>query len=1149
MKIKKLTIKNIASIEYAEIDFEKDLKDTLSNNPANVFLISGETGAGKTVLLDAISMALYKTTPRLESVLNEKKNSYKDASGREIGVKNLQQYTRMGIAPTDDCYSEVVFEGNDEKNYIARLSLGMSRSNKSNEDGNYIWKYRTPVWTLKQGDNEWNKDSDINNEIQRCVGLSFVQFSRMVMLAQGQFEKFLCGDKKDRVDVLEKITQTEHFSKYGDTISKLYKKAKHEKEKAESKYKGEKTHTLEAPDLERLNGELEDKKEKKETLEGQQKEEQKKLEQVKKIEVNSQNKNIAEGEKSKLEEIVNGDEYKTKKSLYTDWDNSNDARQAILNCQKAEQDKTNAENILKDAKKEFLALSADIEYRKGEKQKLDDQQQAISQWLSAREDRDELYSNANAVTVRLDQYKKLIGDIAKANKDLKDEEGKTESLKTAFAEKDNWVKQAQGEVAKIQTEIDRLTEDRQKLNPEGINEMIRTLNTEKSTIETLKKDIDNLVEEQKKAKNLEAEIANDKEKLSKYEGQWKTAQQDLTAARNKHEEARNRLSTMKLSVEETLTELRARMQKEHTQTCPLCGQPIEKLSVEKDFNKALTPLQEEEEKAKADFEKADKDHNTARKNYDTFFGELSTKEKNYGTLVSANSKKDGEIKDQIKGLGLEEVDLTQKVGEIVSELQTLVVAQKNAEDLQNKINESIKNKKPLDLKLDNAKDAKTKAKNDLEGNTIKIQNLKESIGTFNTNKDELVKDLGPQLNAFYPTWETETENVKSLLNKDAEEYCDKKMTFENVKIDIEKAGDTLKSIQGTQSEILEKHADWNETVASAQYSCDNIINTWTNLSVKQQTNDSEIKRCDTVISVNTTVLKDYYKTTGKTEEDLLKLVQHTSEMVQNAREFVNTADKDLVSCKQKIEGHESAIQDALKELGCEKMEDIPEKTRLETTLVELEKNIGILNQGIGGIANQLKTNEENKNTTEKAKKDFDKANEVFEKWDKLNNCFGGARLRTLVQTYILRPLLNNANIYLSRISDRYTLTCSEENEQLSIFVMDSYNKNEIRSTTVLSGGERFMVSLALSLALSSMKRADLNVDILFIDEGFGTLDEKILDSVMQTLEKLQDIPGQQQRRVGIISHRSELEERIPTQIKVIKKGEGRSCVEITNNAV
>ena len=165
----------------------------------------------------------------------------------------------------------------------------------------------------------------------------------------------------------------------------------------------------------------------------------------------------------------------------------------------------------------------------------------------------------------------------------------------------------------------------------------------------------------------------------------------------------------------------------------------------------------------------------------------------------------------------------------------------------------------------------------------------------------------------------------------------------------------------------------------------------------------------------------------------------------------------------------------------------------------------------------------------------------------MDKYFGGEngdRFRNLVQTHILTPLLNNANHYLKRITNRYTLTCNSENEHLSILVLDRFNRNEVRSAAVLSGGEKFMISLALSLALSSLNRPDMNVNILFIDEGFGTLDQECLDSVMNTLSRLGEISGQSDRRVGIISHREELLGCIPNKIKLKKVGEGRSKVEI-----
>jgi DNA repair exonuclease SbcCD ATPase subunit len=241
------------------------------------------------------------------------------------------------------------------------------------------------------------------------------------------------------------------------------------------------------------------------------------------------------------------------------------------------------------------------------------------------------------------------------------------------------------------------------------------------------------------------------------------------------------------------------------------------------------------------------------------------------------------------------------------------------------------------------------------------------------------------------------------------------------------------------------------------------------------------------------------------------------------------------------------MQEGMKKLDVTETENLPDKTELEESIKEDQHIIIELVAEMGAIKNKLDTHKENEKKLAELAKQLEALTRNFNKWDKLNNIFGGTRFRTLVQTYILRPLLNNANIYLEKITDRYVLTCSEDNEQLSILVLDRYNKNQIRSVTVLSGGERFMISLALSLALSSLNRPDMNINILFIDEGFGTLDEKSLDSVMNTLEKLQDIAGQNNRRVGIISHREELDERIPVQIRVIKKGEGRSHVEIKNS--
>ena len=86
MKLKELHIRNIASIERADIDFEKDLNDAVTGDPASIFLISGDTGAGKSVILDSISMALYKNTPRIAGVANKKENDFTNTEGESIKI-------------------------------------------------------------------------------------------------------------------------------------------------------------------------------------------------------------------------------------------------------------------------------------------------------------------------------------------------------------------------------------------------------------------------------------------------------------------------------------------------------------------------------------------------------------------------------------------------------------------------------------------------------------------------------------------------------------------------------------------------------------------------------------------------------------------------------------------------------------------------------------------------------------------------------------------------------------------------------------------------------------------------------------------------------------------------------------------------------
>ena len=138
-------------------------------------------------------------------------------------------------------------------------------------------------------------------------------------------------------------------------------------------------------------------------------------------------------------------------------------------------------------------------------------------------------------------------------------------------------------------------------------------------------------------------------------------------------------------------------------------------------------------------------------------------------------------------------------------------------------------------------------------------------------------------------------------------------------------------------------------------------------------------------------------------------------------------------------------------------------------------------------------------------------------------------------------LLNRANYYMCQLSSRYRL-CNNT-DSLAIMVQDLEMGGELRTASSLSGGETFLVSLALALGLTSLNDEHFNTDMLFIDEGFGTLDADSLDMVMNTLENLHNLG----RRVGIISHVDALKERIPAKIQLVREGKSASRIEVVRN--
>ena len=1055
MIIKELHIRNIASIEKADINFENDLNEAYTGTPASIFLISGDTGAGKSIILDAIAMALYKTTPRLSGVNNTSNNEFVNAAGERVRVASIQQYTRLGIAPKEECYSMVVFEGNDGKTYTAKLSLGLYKGNK-NAEGISPIKYNKPEWLLMVDGHSYSKDGDIRKMIIDAVGLSFDQFSRMAMLAQGEFASFLTGDKEKRETILERLTNTKHFTDYGNAIAILHKRAKGHELSCKDAFKLEEGHIMKEEDLARLLQERQDLDKQKTDLTESSRVLGEQIGQLTLIEANQKAIGDAQALLARLEDVT--------------------TLQAT-----------------------FATLAADLADRESQLGQLKEAIKEDEQWLEARKEQEVLYTKAGEYLLQLDQLKEKTVEIERLGQQKKSAEDQVEPLQAALDAAKEQAIQALEAVESKQKDIEAKIQERNALKPAEINQELDRLRKEKSSLENLQTDIQKYNELYQQYQDLLTQINKDKESLATLQEDLKKKEEAFLQAKSAYERANAQYVTMGSSVDETMVALRQRLAEEHAKTCPLCGQGIEHalLSTD-DFKLIITPLEEEKERCKKEMDETERQRKVAQTAYDTAKGTLDSRSQQAARQQEENKKEHQRIVDVADSLHIDReqkypVQIEARLTTIGKETEALTLSSQKSEALQNEINTLLEEKKPLEKAKNAADVAQQNAAKAFNDNEKTIKDCGTRIAEAETKKNELVTTLSTALKLIYPDWADDIDTTKTRLDAAAKEYKTVKTRRDERATQAQHTKLQLNGIRNLKGSIVKKHPDWDVAYPAAIHPSADIAKEWSTLLADVSQNLSDIAS------------------------------QHTA--IANAQK---------------------AIQGALAKLKVEKEEDRPEKTALETQKKALDDTLETVIGRLGAIQNQIEENDRNKEKVKQAQKDLEEAQATLKKWDVLNEYFGGTRFRTLVQTYVLRPLLNNANIYLQKITKRYELTCSEENEQLSILVLDNDNKKQVRSATLLSGGERFMVSLALSLALSSLNRPDLNVNILFIDEGFGTLDEKSLDSVMETLGKLQDIAGLKDRRVGIISHRTELEERLPVQIKVEKRGEGRSQVSIIN---
>jgi len=240
---------------------------------------------------------------------------------------------------------------------------------------------------------------------------------------------------------------------------------------------------------------------------------------------------------------------------------------------------------------------------------------------------------------------------------------------------------------------------------------------------------------------------------------------------------------------------------------------------------------------------------------------------------------------------------------------------------------------------------------------------------------------------------------------------------------------------------------------------------------------------------------------------------------------------------------QTSLNNSWKNLQQEKDKKVTDESyeMLEEKLQTGEQELKTIQQEIGADERALRESQETARKLKAQMQEIEKQKEELGRWQILHNLIGssdGKKYRNFAQGLSFDIMIKHANHQLQKMSDRYVLRRNPD-QVLELNVIDNYQAGEIRSTANLSGGESFIVSLALALGLSAMASRKVRVDSLFLDEGFGALDDDVLDTALNTLAELQH----EGKLIGLISHVPALKECISTQIQVLPQSGGRSLLQ------
>ena len=1140
MKLQKLIIENIASIEKACIDF--------AHGPLgedSIFLICGPTGAGKSTLLDAVCLALYNTTPRLKQAANERYQDENDSfSGQTEGVSIDD--SRM-LMRRDSVSAQVELWFTDAAGEALRAVWSVARAR--NKAGGKIQKV---VWTLSLQDGTplTNKSTETRAEIERRIGLTFEQFCRTTLLAQGEFTKFLKSKEEEKSNILEKLTGTEIYSRISREIYVM--KTEKEAELQELKAQTGGIVLLGDEELAALQGEQTQVTAETTAL----RKELKQWQDLRKWMTDEQKLVLAQEEAGKalqaVTERVESEGYRRNKALLEDWDRTTDVRFQWTEQATLQQRIRTVEEELARLAQKYHALNGEYVRLERVRDRSRKELAACEDFLAGVQEKVPVYEAVQSLTALSDQIRRSL----QVTEDCRKEQDRKGAEQRKMAEARQKAAAAYEEARKIeekkQAEVTACRTQLEALQPEKLRREKQAADTRLGDWKALREALALRMEKEK----AWLEVQQNRKALQDEGRRQQQAVEELKAQaeafRREKEEVQQVYDKQQMACTDWAREARARLSK--GDVCPVCGRPVEEdLENEAHFVSLLEPVRvllaektRRTEEVLAALARAEAEVRALTRQ------EAMEAKKETAAEVAFRQAEAAVKQQPLVAAVTEAADGMAQVEQALQAQQEvcgrLDIQWQQAEELQQRLNGLTKAREALTADREQWHRKVEEADKGVSRLEAELRMLEEALARERLTVSQCM-EKGEALVTFVPwkaDWQTGREEFITRLQEEVVRYAERQKEKERLAHQVESLTGQQNQVEEIRLSIWTVCPAWKETDGEAvpDGPCpEGLPGRWNALhaavlsacqALQTSRKLAEEKRAgvEAFLAAHPEISGEY----------LEKLVGLELEKVQTARRTLQKLDNELAACRaekervaRELEGHRAQRPQDMEAVTPEVVEE---------TMARREEALTAKVSRLGAIAQVLAHQEEGLQRIRKLKEQIEVKQKEVDSWVGVAALFGsadGKKFRNIAQSYVLRQLLAGANHYLSRLTDRYRMECPPGG--LTILLRDEYQGGVKRPTSTISGGESFLVSLALALGLSSLNRKSLSVDVLFIDEGFGTLDNDYLNTVMESLERLHQIGG---KKVGIISHVEALRERIATQIHVERVNHTLSRVEVVS---